>query len=97
VKIVKYECLYIIQAAVEDEQRNELIERFNSLITSNGGEVEKVDEWGKRRLAYPIDYQNEGYYVLLRFTANSDFPRELERNFQITEQVIRYLVTRVDA
>ena len=92
----KYEALYVISVNVEDESRAELIERISGIVTSNGGTVEKVDEWGRRRLAYPINYQNEGYYVLMTFQSEPSFPRELERNLQITEQVIRYLVTRVE-
>ncbi len=92
----KYEALYVISVNVEDEPRAELIERISGIVTSNGGTVEKVDEWGRRRLAYPINYQNEGYYVLMTFQSEPSFPRELERNLQITEQVIRYLVTRVE-
>ena len=92
----KYEALYVISVNVEDESRAELIERISGIVTSYGGTVEKVDEWGRRRLAYPINYQNEGYYVLMTFQSEPSFPRELERNLQITEQVIRYLVTRVE-
>lgn len=92
----KYEVIYIIDARVEDEPRKELIDRFNGLITQNGGTVDKIEEWGKRRLAYAIDFQTEGYYVLLHMTANPEFPREMERNLQISEQVIRYLVVRMD-
>lgn len=90
----KYDVLYVIDPTVEEEPRKELIERFNGIITANGGTVDKVDEWGKRRLAYPINFKNEGYYVLLNFTAAPEFPRELERNFQINDQIMRYLVTR---
>ena len=92
----KYEALYVINANIEDEPRAELIERVSGIVTANGGTVEKVDEWGRRRLAYPINYQNEGYYVLMTFQSEPTLPRELERNLQITEQVIRYLVTRVE-
>lgn len=92
----KYEVIYIIDARVEDEPRKEIIDRFSGLITSNGGTLDKIDEWGKRRLAYPIDFQNEGYYVLLHMTVAPDFPRELERNFDISEQIIRYLCVRID-
>lgn len=92
----KYEVIYIIDARIEDEPRKEIIDRFSGLITSNGGTVDKIDEWGKRRLSYPIDFQNEGYYVLLHMTAAPDFPRELERNFEIADQVIRYLCVRID-
>lgn len=92
----KYEVIYIIDARVEDEPRKELIDRFSGLITQNGGTVDHIDEWGKRRLAYPIDFQTEGYYVLLHMTTAPEFPRELERNFEISEQIIRYLVVRMD-
>ncbi len=90
----KYEVLYVIDPAVEDEPRKELIDRFSGIITDNGGTVDKVEEWGKRRLAYPINFKNEGYYVLLHMTAAPEFPRELERNLQISDQIMRYLVTR---
>ncbi|HIQ63968.1 MAG: 30S ribosomal protein S6 [Christensenellales bacterium] len=92
----KYELMYIIDTALEDEPRKELIERVSALITGNGGEVEKVDEWGKRRLAYAINYKNEGYYVLVNFSASSDLPREIERVLQISEDVLRYLIVRVE-
>lgn len=92
----KYEVLYVIDAAMEDQARSELIAQFGELMTNNGATVEKVDEWGKRRLAYPINFKNEGYYVLVNFTAAPEFPRELERNFEINENIIRYLVTRVE-
>ena len=93
----KYEVLYVIDPAMEDEPRKELIERFSGIITGNGGIVDKIDEWGKRRLAYPINFKNEGYYVLLHMTAAPEFPRELERNLQISDQIMRYLVTRIEA
>ena len=64
--------------------------------TGNGGEIEKVDEtWGKRRLAYAIDYKTEGWYVLVTFKAPVELPRELERNLQINENVLRYLVVKL--
>lgn len=93
---MKYELIYIIDTAVEEEARKALITRFNELIQSNGGQVEKVDEWGKRHLAYTIDYKTEGYYVMVTFDAESALPRELERNLENSEDVIRYLVTRVE-
>ena len=91
----KYELVYIIDATIEEEARKGLIERFGELITSNGGEITKVEEWGKRRLAYPINYKNEGYYVLVNFSAESELPREIERNLQINESVIRYQIIHV--
>ena len=77
----KYEVLYVIDAGMEDQARSELIAQFGELMTNNGATVEKVDE---------------GYYVLVNFTAAPEFPRELERNFEINENIMRYLVTRVE-
>ena len=92
----KYEVVYIIDPAVEEEARKALIAKYNELITGNGGSVDKVEEWGKRRLAYAIDYKTEGYYVLVNFQAESELPKELERNLQISESVIRYQVIRIE-
>jgi len=92
----RYELTYIIDTVLEESARKELIEKFNQLIVANGGEVEKVDEWGKRRLAYAIDYKTEGYYVLTTFKANPDVPREIERNLQINDSVLRYLVVKLE-
>lgn len=92
----KYELMYIIDTSLEENARKELIERISALITGNGGEVEKVDEWGKRRLAYPINYKNDGYYVLEHFSAGPDLPREIERVLQISEDVLRYLIVKVE-
>lgn len=91
----KYELVYILDTAVEEEARKGLIEKFNNLIVNNGGVVEKVEEWGKRRLAYAIDYKTEGYYVLVNFSAESELPLELERNLKITDSVIRYQTIRL--
>ena len=91
----KYEVVYIIDPAVEEEARKSLIAKFNDLITGNGGSVDKVEEWGKRRLAYAIDYKTEGYYVLVNFQAEADLPKELERNLQISDSVIRYQVIKL--
>ena len=92
----KYEVLYVIDAGMEDQARSELIAQFGELMTNNGATVEKVDEWGKRRLAYPINFKNEGYYVLVNFSAESEVPQEIERLLQINEQVLRYLVIRLE-
>ena len=92
----QYEAMYVIDTQLEDTQRQELIARFNGLVASNGGTVDRVDEWGKRRLAYAINYKTEGYYVLMYVTAPPELPRELERNLQISDSVLRYLVTRFE-
>ena len=92
----KYEVMYVLDAALEDQARQDVISRFSSVVENNGGKVERVDEWGKRRLAYPINYKTEGYYVLMYMSAPSELPRELERNFKISDACIRYLVTRLE-
>lgn len=90
-----YEAVYIIDPRKNEEDTAALVEKFKALAETNATQVE-IDEWGKRRLAYPINFKNEGYYVLVNFTAAPEFPRELERNFEINENIIRYLVTRVE-
>ena len=92
----RYEMIYIIDTDLEETARKELIEKVSALIANNGGEIEKVDEtWGKRKLAYAIDYKTEGWYVLVNFKAPVELPRELERNLQINENVLRYLVIKL--
>ena len=92
----RYELTYIIDTALEETARKELIEKVSALIAANGGEVEKVDEtWGKRRLAYAINYKTEGWYVLVTFKAPAELPKELERNLEIYDSVIRYLVVKL--
>lgn len=92
----RYELTYIIDTALEETARKELIEKISALIAANGGEVEKVDEtWGKRRLAYAINYKTEGWYVLVTFAAPAELPRELERNLEIYDSVLRYLIVKL--
>ena len=91
-----YELLYIVKADMEEEARTALISRFTDLIVNNGGEIVETDEWGKRRFAYPINYINEGYYVLVNFKAQPAVIAELERNFRITEDTIRFMCIKKD-
>jgi small subunit ribosomal protein S6 len=91
-----YELLYIVDTALEEEPRKELVARFNALIEQNGGKVDKVEEWGKRRLAYLVNDKSEGYYVLVNFSAQTAVPKELERLLEIDDGVMRYLITRVE-
>ena len=93
---MKYELVYIINTAIEEDPRKELIARFNGMIEQNGGTVDSVDEWGKRRLAYPINDMPEGYYVLVHYTAEPTVPKEIERNLGITDGILRYLTTRIE-
>ena len=92
----QYEVMYVIDAALEDSARIELIDRFSDLVKKNGGEIDRVDEWVKRRLAYAINYKTEGYYVLMYIKAPSELPKELERNFQISDKILRSLIIRYE-
>lgn len=90
-----YEVLYILNSDQDDELIATQADKFSNLVTANGGEVVSVDKWGRRRLAYPIKFKNEGYYVLMNIKAGSELPAELERNFRISDEVMRYIVVRV--
>ena len=92
----EYEVMYIIKPGFEDEKYNQIIEKYNALIQTNGGEIIKVEPWGKRRLAYEIEKLREGYYVLLRINGSAELPKELERNFRISDEILRYLTIRVE-
>jgi small subunit ribosomal protein S6 len=86
-----YETMFILRPNLEEEKRNEVIEKFKNII-SQDGEVKEVNEWGVRKLAYEIEKLREGYYVLVDFVADPSLPMELERNFRITDEVIRFMV-----
>lgn len=86
-----YEAMFIVNANLGEEEIRATVETFTTLISANG-ELTKVEEIGKKRLAYPIMKMSEGYYVLCEFASLPDFPRELERRFNISDAVIRSLV-----
>jgi small subunit ribosomal protein S6 len=87
----KYETVVIFKANLSEEETAAQVEKFKNLISENGT-VENVDEWGKRRLAYPIQDENEGYYVQYNFTAPVNFPAEFERQLKIDDKVLRSLI-----
>ena len=91
-----YETLFIVDMTAGEAAVKTTVEKFKTIISENG-EISGINEWGKRRLAYPINDKNEGYYVLVTFTAPTDFPAELERIFGITEDIMRSVTTRVMA
>ena len=91
--IHSYETIFIIDASLEEDAVNALKEKFTNLIAKNGT-VESVDEWGKRRFAYEIDDKTEGYYVLVNFTSDGDFPKELDRRYRITDGILRTIIIR---
>lgn len=96
IKNGKYETIFIINNNKGEDGIAALVEKFKSLI-SGAGEITKVDDWGKRRLAYEIDDETEGYYVLVEFTAPTDFIVELNRQFRITDGILRYIVINQEA
>ena len=91
--IYSFETIFIIDAALEEEAVAGLKENFTNLIAKNGT-VENVDEWGKRRFAYEIDDKTEGYYVLVDFTSDGDFPKELDRQYRITDGILSTIIIR---
>ena len=91
----KYEVLYILDPALGEEGIAALVEKFKAMVEAEGT-LTNIDEWGKRRLAYPINDLPEGYYVLMNFEANPAFPAEMERVMKITEGVMRCLTTVVE-
>ena len=91
----KYEALYILDPAQGEEGIAALVEKFKAMVEAEGT-VANIDEWGKRRLAYPINDLPEGYYVLMTFESKPEFPAELERVMKITDGVMRCLITSVE-
>lgn len=88
----KYEAMYIIDNDLGEEGVAAVVERFKNLVEANGT-IDEHEEWGVRKLAYPINDKAEGYYVLIKFTSAPDFPAELDRIFRITDGVMRSLIT----
>ena len=88
----KYEVLYVLNPNLNEEETQAVVEKFKTLIEQNGT-IDEMEEWGKRKLAYEINYLSEGYYVLVKFTSGPEFPAELDRILGITDGVIRSLVT----
>ena len=89
-----YEIMYIVKP-YEDEKFEAVVEKFNTLITNNGGVIEKTDRWGMKKLQYPINYKSEGYYVLMTFEAAKTLVVEIKRIVGITDGIIRRLITKI--
>jgi small subunit ribosomal protein S6 len=87
----KYEVMFIIEAALEEDKKEAKIEMVKEIIAADG-EVGKVNVWGMRRLAYPIQKKNEGYYVVIEFTAKPELPKELDRRLKISDGIIRHII-----
>ena len=88
----KYECMYILNPNLGEEEYAAIVEKFKALVEANGT-IDEMEEMGKRKLAYEINYISEGYYVLMKFTSGPEFPAELDRVLGITDGVIRSLIT----
>lgn len=88
----KYEAMLVFSLKEGEEQAKALTEKFKALIEKNGT-IEDTDEWGKRKLAYEINYETEGFYVVFKFSSKPDFPAELDRVLKITDGVIRSMIT----
>lgn len=89
----RYESIFIINPDVGEENIKTIVEKFKSLFESSA-QLENIDEWGKRKLAYLIADKSEGYYVFVNFSAEPEFPRELERIYKITDGIIKYMVIK---
>lgn len=90
----KYELLYIISSSATDEQKEETIKKVTSMIESRGGAIEGTDKWGMRKFAYPIDFKNEGYYVLVNFSINPEIIKEINNLMNITDNVVRQIFVK---
>lgn len=88
----KYELMYIINPNLSEEETAAVVEKFKTLVEQNGT-LDEMEEMGKRKLAYEINYISEGYYVLVKFTSGPDFPAELDRVLGITDGVLRSMIT----
>lgn len=91
-----YEVAFIAQPDLDESSLNTLIEKAKGWITNSGGQVVKVDAWGRRKLAYSIRKQSEGQYVFITANLNPTATREIERNMRFTEQILRFLIVRAD-
>ena len=91
--MIKYEIIYIVDTSIGEEEVTAMVEKFTAFIGENAT-IEKNDEWGKKKLAYPIDKKSEGFYVCVNVTAEADFPAKLERQFKITEGILKHLIVK---
>jgi len=93
--VKKYEVMFIVKS-IEEEVVNAMVEKVENLITKNGGTVEKVDRWGKRRLAYEVKKTAEGYYVLINFDADPAIIAEIDRVMKITDEILKHMIVKND-
>ena len=92
----KYETIFVISPVLSEEDTTALVEKIRALISENGT-IDSVEDWGKRKLAYPINDLTDGHYTLVKFTAGHEFPAELERILRITDGILRSIVVKQEA
>lgn len=92
----KYEIMYIVETGNE-ELIESIVTKFDKLLVDNGATIEKTDRWGKRRLAYEINDQKDGYYVLITFEADANVVKELDRVMRITDGILRHMIVKQEA
>lgn len=93
--MMNYEIMFILDPTLEDDKKEATVETVKGIIEADG-QVTKVDIWGMRKLAYPIQKKNEGYYVVVEFAGNPELPKELDRRMRIMDAVIRHLIINKD-
>ena len=93
----KYELCLVVNAKIEDEAREAVVEKAKGYITRYEGTVTEVEEWGKKKLAYEIQKMSEGFYYFIQFEADAQCPAEVERHVRIMDNVLRYLIVKKEA
>lgn len=91
-----YEVMYIIKPELDEEKTNAVIEKFKTLSENNGAEITKLDKWGKRKLAYEINKNRDGFYVLMQLNGEAEAVAELDRVFRITDEILKHMIIRVE-
>ena len=94
--MINYEVMVILDDALEEEAKNATVQSVKDIIAAEGGEVTKEDIWGTKKLAYPIQKKNEGYYAVIEFQAGPDLPKELDRRLRISDACIRHIIVNKD-
>jgi len=91
-----YEELFIVRPDATDEEIDPLVEQVSGIVTGSGGNIEKTEKWGVRRLAYRVQKRSEGHFILLQFTAGPDTVKEIERRLRVSDLVLKFITVRID-
>ena len=91
-----YESTVLINASLDDQQIESILTKIKDIITNNGGQIRELENWGRKRLAYPVEKSKIGYYAIYRFDAPSDIVAKLERTYSLDEQILRYLTLKLN-